>query len=729
MARHKSSVPSGKVAVESTTTKTAQRKKSLSANAKKSSQSSSEPEKGLSIHAILNGTDDSKPLDNSATLSSIPKYEKRSLAEKKLLHKFDTEVLSSEMAMKTLSDLRGETQEKYLYQIRRYIRHCANRGLDNFFVTKTLAKELIQSEISRRGQISENTIKSIRSPLNKLYHMNRIVYPNEQPFELLSDDLIEELVQSYTGKVKTSTTIPAPSAPESATEGEDIDATKIIKLGKVAKKKLSTNEIFLLQMFTNHIINSEKTKPILQNLTGKTFKAYSTDMKRFIRYCASQNMDNFLLNNDVLRSYLRHEVQNSSSGYASTRLKNLRSSLLKLNQLNRIAFDSAYHEKNLVDVMSEFLREAENLESKGILSSNKSTEDEKILQSNGIVYNQRSNLEESLFEKLNEMYTHSKILNGLTEASKRLYSAEIKRYVQYCASKGLNNFKLNGEMLKSFLIEDIIPKTPHITTKKLKEILSRLNRLHQLNNEGDESQPRQSRIPNMKLVKDFLESYEAGNETGEDELLLEKEESAAFSEAIKTARRAQKRSANDDIIRKQDVLHQIVDSGVVDGAWKGNSTVEEHSKKRSRLSSQPTDDNNEKQPRKEQLYQFHMNSSISTVVEVVEEWTLVTERVERWDLKWIRNDRDLQLYNARKRVIELIKELSLELDNRVTTDVFQDKAPTASSIYEHLSFEIAVLIDQYIIEKQLSLDDLTRKIETFPTHSKREFIRILSRRK
>ena len=64
--------------------------------------------------------------------------------------------------MKQLQDIEiiatGNSREISLSN-RRYISHCANKGLDNFYVTYSLVKELIEVEIEKRGQITENTIK------------------------------------------------------------------------------------------------------------------------------------------------------------------------------------------------------------------------------------------------------------------------------------------------------------------------------------------------------------------------------------------------------------------------------------------------------------------------------------------------------------------------------------------------------------------------------------------
>ena len=106
------------------------------------------------------------------------------------------------MASKSFKSLRNETQEKYLYQIRRYICHCANKGLADFYVDYDLVKELIENEIEKRGQITENTIKSLRSSLNKLYHMNTIVYPTAQPHIILGDNIVQEIMSNYKENTK-----------------------------------------------------------------------------------------------------------------------------------------------------------------------------------------------------------------------------------------------------------------------------------------------------------------------------------------------------------------------------------------------------------------------------------------------------------------------------------------------------------------------------------------------
>ena len=51
----------------------------------------------------------------------MPVFQNRPANEQVLLNKFRTEVLENEAASRTLKSLQPETQEKYLYQIRRYI--------------------------------------------------------------------------------------------------------------------------------------------------------------------------------------------------------------------------------------------------------------------------------------------------------------------------------------------------------------------------------------------------------------------------------------------------------------------------------------------------------------------------------------------------------------------------------------------------------------------------------
>ncbi|ABN65010.2 predicted protein [Scheffersomyces stipitis CBS 6054] len=640
------------------------------------------------------------------------RFGKRSDAEKELLSKFDKEVLSSEAAMKTLSYLRNETQEKYLYQIRRYIRHCANKGLDNFFVTKALAKELIQAEISRRGQISENTIKSIRSPLNKLYHMNRIVYPLDQPFELLSDDLIEELIQSYNQeKEKASSSTVETNEEQKSLE---VKKDKIVKIGETTKKKTSENEVKLISKFSNEITNSDKTRHILNSLTAKTFKAYSTDIRRFIRYCASQGLNNFLLNNDILRSYLINEVQNKNSGYALARLKNLRSSLLKLNQLNAIAYNDTYHESDLVDVMNEFLAEVEKNEPGGenesaTLSplkrkrnnSDPSPESDHDPVSKGLINTPQSKLEGKLLAKLNILFEDTTLLNGLTEASKRLYCSEIARYVRFCAKISLDSFHVRGEILKRFFIEDIIPNNPNITVKKMREILSRLNRLHQINGEHDVNHPRE--IPNISVLKEFLESYESNKSVIEND---------------STRGKSQKRN-NDAIIRKSDVLHQIVEVSSTEGEiGQRKSSARETFRKGPKLAD--IIDGTIENARPRVAPKFHINRAITTIIEIIEEWQLIEERVRKWGLDWIQDSGDHELYASRKVVSDFLNDLVAESG--------ATSSQAGSTIYDSGRFEIGLVIDDYISRQKLSLHDFISKIQNYPTHSKREFVRILSQR-
>lgn len=259
-----------------------------------------------------------------------------------LLSKFDKEVLSNPEARKQLLALRPETQEKYLYQIRRYIRHCAAQKMSNFIVTKKLSLGLIESELETRGEISSNTVKSIRSPLNKLCNMNRIVYGDKQDLDPLNE-LVDEIFEEYL--LKENLTVDS---------NEPRHKKRRIKAGKapaMEKKPLSPEEIALVAKFKHEIMESPQTEALVSNLTGSTLRAYLVDIKRYVKYCARCGLKDFLLTKEAVDGFLRLEMK-AHSDPSTTKLKSVRSSLLKLLQLIALAYGVVFDDKYIVDMIN-----------------------------------------------------------------------------------------------------------------------------------------------------------------------------------------------------------------------------------------------------------------------------------------------------------------------------------------------------------------------------------------
>ncbi|CAK9437313.1 uncharacterized protein LODBEIA_P16910 [Lodderomyces beijingensis] len=515
----------------------------------------------------------------------------RTAEEQALLTKFENEILKNQEAMKTLNKLRNETKEKYLYQMKRYIRFCASKGLDNFFVTLELAKELVDREIVKRGSISENTIKSIRSPLNKLYAMNEIVYGSQQPDAYLGDQFIKDIVirqqqrqqeqqfeqlhlqrqmednepstnsgstgggsgsllslnkaptslsQTASSSIvdkslpSTDASISPPKRANNMEEDANLDVArnphpggtsresetqiktlpssstssssqvnlnpKFARLSESTKHRLSDREEVLLRKFDDEVLESTKTQDILQNLTENTFKSYATDIKRFIRFCARKGKNDSLIDENILTRFLQFEASKNRK----YKLKNVRTSLLKLHQLNCLAYDLEFLEGNIVLVMNRFLDN--NNHNHNHNSPNTPTQDS---EQQIIEEEDEDDEHDHLVVKLKELYETSNVLRGLSDASKKLYSNDFNRYASFCSRIGLQHFDLSGELILRFFKEDIISRAPTITSKKLQEILSRLSRLHTLNVELKATQS--ETIENVELVKSFLKEYNNNN--------------------------------------------------------------------------------------------------------------------------------------------------------------------------------------------------------------------------
>ncbi|CCE42902.1 uncharacterized protein CPAR2_205450 [Candida parapsilosis] len=475
-------------------------------------------------------------------------------AEQTLLNKFETEVMTNKDVQASLEKLKIETKDKYLYQIRRYIRFCANKGQSNFYVTTQLAQEMIANEaVKKRGvvvshNLTENTIRSIRSPLNKLYFMNKIVYGDQQQNELLGEQFIQHMIGSVTQKEKPGnddedkdrsgvenkddrhkkeknqvvedeavdceSNLKAQMADKANRDSSSISSivltlntdsvtsasSKSFGLSGNSKHRLSESEESLLRKFDQEILANPKTQEILSNLTGNTFKSYATDIKRFIRYCARKGKKDFLIDDDILTRFLSFQTSkgtaNSGSSNRRYSLRNTRTSLLKLHQLNCLAYDLEFSEGDIVLTLNKFLDATDN--------ATDTLQQLQVSQSEAI--HDLGSEDDPLLVKLQQYYKSSTVLDGLSDQSRKLYANEFNRYALFCSQRGLQHFYLTGDLIKQYFVKEVIAHTPTISAKKLKEILSRLNRLHNLNIEIDPANtPKQ--VENIQVVKDFLNDY------------------------------------------------------------------------------------------------------------------------------------------------------------------------------------------------------------------------------
>ncbi|CAI5755612.1 unnamed protein product [Candida verbasci] len=715
---------------------------------------------------------------------SIHSYLNISEAERRLLVKFENDIVKNEDAINSIKSLKPETQEKYLYQIKRYIRFCANKGLDNFIVTADLAKELIVSTLSKkRDKISENTVKSIRSPLNKLYYMNKLIYSTQQPNIVLGDQFIQDIMSNLNKLEKSpvggssSTNLPLEQTTATATttstdtgdnsmsqskrllpntdDTEEIvtpsssSSGSIFKLSESTKHKLNKGELDLLKKFDQEVLESTKTKGLLDNLTMNTFKAYATDIKRFVRFSAKQGKDNFLIDQDILTNFLTYTVNKTKKN----NLKNLRTSLLKLHQLNCLAYDLDYSEGEIIFVLNKFLE---------------SVDLEQSIEPNG-----ETVAEKRLLAKLEGMYKTSNVLSGLSVSNKRLYVSEFNRYASFCnREEKLDNFKLTGDLIKAYYEKDIILKTPNISVKKLQEILTRLKRLHVLNVEKFPDLYSED-IENFEIVKEFLKEYEkthnptnstsSASDNGDDGPSTNSGASSSVSSlganvppliftndpdppalpqpAPVTSSvsdqsgdsnhtqslRKPSTSKDQNYLRHRGVMPNYAESSVGEsssssGSYRIDENVESDDNKitdelitkRQKVDSLPETNKN--------IPQFVMNSNIKTVTQLVEEWSLILKRTEKWGLDWIKDLTDFQLYNSRKTVADFLQGLLPILNETAEGKSF-------NQIEDDLIYEIAKIFDQYMDRMKINLPDLINKIETYPVYTKKEFSRILNRRK
>lgn len=812
---------------------------------------------------------DSHPILSGNRNKSTHYLSRNRQREKILLKKFEDEVLNNEVASKSFKSLRNETQEKYLYQIRRYICHCANKGLADFYVDYDLVKELIENEIEKRGQITENTIKSLRSSLNKLYHMNTIVYPTAQPHIILGDNIVQEIMSNYkeTTKKKNTQAIVEGSSSSSSTpltsrsttlkepsdasiisgksgissststfpssieskeqyypEGEDggqgqnefpgsgADRPEVkFRLSTTSKIKLLPEEESLLNKFNQEVLESERTADILSSLTENTFKSYATDMKRFLRFCARQGRTDTFIVENILKKFLTSEVDKSKKSNS----KKLRTSLLKLHQLNCQAYNLDYSEGDIVFLINKHV---DGSGPTGLANESPFS----VEQFNST----------NLLDRLDEMLNTTNQLGGITEANKILHKNEFKRYALFCSNNNFNHFHVNGETVVQYL-EELTRNDSTINSKNLRRCLKKLSLLHSLNEENFDNYP--TSIENIELVEEFIKNFKAatsgithpissstdpsssgdgtsaGTYSGVSSSIsslgvnvpplflseqsgeggsANREETVSSLSSEKFNKDAGSREpinvsdtqGQDENLLSASPLSAILQPGAtlncVEGELKeiankednhgddnensenevnqdesndGNNyhknyteidgTIDSDEEESGSVSDDEVDDSGNKEedssdssiytskrqkleslpPTTDFIPPFVMNSDIRTVIQLVEEWTLIVKRTNKWGLGWIKTHVDHQIYNDRKILIEFIEDILPELDEK-------NKGKTITEVDEDQVYEIAKVFDQYITRREITLNDLIRKIVNNPVYSKKEFLRIFTRR-
>lgn len=642
------------------------------------------------FHTQFNASHYSTPATNTTAHHNL-EYLPR---EKSLLQKFDDEVLTNAAAARVLNTSHYN-QPRQLQFIRDFVKLCASKGLNNFYVTYANAKEFIVNESAKGVKLNESLVREIMSSLTALQNMNKIVYGGVQTHEPLDEKLLCEALdiinKDKSGHDLTATSarqaLPAsnPKAEYPVTSGR-LEKT-FFKLSEVSKHRLSEGEVLLLKKFDNEVIESDKTTAILRNLTENTFKSYSTDIKRFIKFCARQGRDHFLLEQEILTKFIKLEFNQKKNKLTSTRLRNLRSSLLKLHQLNSLAYDIEYSEGQVVYLINKFLDNIERL------PAFEESEQDKLLA------------------RLESMCEKTTLLSGLSEASRKLYFNEYSRYVMFCGRQGLDHFHLTGELIKTFFIKDIIARKPNFSAKKLQEILSRLNRLHSINAEEFPNYP--SIIPDIHVVKEFLKEYKKSTAI---ELAANSSTSVSASAEVSSSTTTTSTSTPFSSLEGGEKKRRKSVNGDRPGSTIDSLPAIRGVEDENDVELQGRNESKKSKSTEEKVPPFVMNRNIETVTQLVEEWYLILQRNSKYGQGWIQTDIDFEYYHNRKVVMDLIEQLLQEAYEKGIKD-------------EDCVYDIANVFDDYMERKHIGLDELTNKVKNYSIYTKREFLRILSNRK
>ena len=661
--------------------------------------------------------------------------------------------------------------------------------------------------------------------------MNRIVYSVQQPYLVLGDNIVQEIMSTHKDKVQSikqsssgkgsssSSSTPLTSRSntlkelsETNTEAtifssltktsfekdndnendlEDLDGDIVaassgvdaIKLSESSKTKLTEAEEYLLKKFNQEVLESENVSTILSSLTPNTFKSYATDMKRFIRFCARHGKTDSVIDEDILNKFLALSVDKSKKSNS----KKLRTSLLKLHQLNCEAYNLDYSEGDIVFLINKYLDSSGN-------------QDEYLPPTD-------TGNQMDLIAKLEEMYISTNEFDGFTEANKILHKNEFKRYALFCSGQGLQHFHVTGETVTQFFITEIVSQDSNIPVKKLRKILKRLLILHKLNAEIFVDYPLV--VEGLETVEEFLTSHKTRpgfnpsgsssteaassssggtgantysgatssissltanvpplffNDQGGTGNLLSSEQASGSSGGDNfkdNPAHVRLPLSNEALENELLQLEPIPPFEKVDKSSKAiggpieesgdddddddddDDVVDVHASEfPPAVNLNPEDDSGNKDEEESEESHYHskrqkieilpdtndlipafvMNSNITTVTQLAEEWTLIVKRTKKWGLGWIKNQLDFQIYTSRKVIIDFIEQLLPELSE-------DNSNKPIIEVDEDYIYDIVKVFDQYMLRKEMRLNDLVRKIEANPIYSKKEFLRILTRRK
>ena len=555
------------------------------------------------------------------------------------------------------------------------------------------------------------------------------------------------------------------------------------RLSESSKTKLTEAEEYLLKKFNQEVLESENVSTILSSLTPNTFKSYATDMKRFIRFCARHGKTDSVIDEDILNKFLALSVDKSKKSNS----KKLRTSLLKLHQLNCEAYNLDYSEGDIVFLINKYLDSSGN-------------QDEYLPPTD-------TGNQMDLIAKLEEMYISTNEFDGFTEANKILHKNEFKRYALFCSGQGLQHFHVTGETVTQFFITEIVSQDSNIPVKKLRKILKRLLILHKLNAEIFVDYPLV--VEGLETVEEFLTSHKTRpgfnpsgsssteaassssggtgantysgatssissltanvpplffNDQGGTGNLLSSEQASGSSGGDNfkdNPAHVRLPLSNEALENELLQLEPIPPFEKVDKSSKAiggpieesgdddddddddDDVVDVHASEfPPAVNLNPEDDSGNKDEEESEESHYHskrqkieilpdtndlipafvMNSNITTVTQLAEEWTLIVKRTKKWGLGWIKNQLDFQIYTSRKVIIDFIEQLLPELSE-------DNSNKPIIEVDEDYIYDIVKVFDQYMLRKEMRLNDLVRKIEANPIYSKKEFLRILTRRK
>ena len=85
---------------------------------------------------------------------------------------------------------------------------------------------------------------------------------------------------------------------------------------------------------------------------------------------------------------------------------------------------------------------------------------------------------------------------------------------------------------------------------------------------------------------------------------------------------------------------------------------------------------------------------------------------QKWGLGWIKNQLDFQIYTSRKVIIDFIEQLLPELSE-------DNSNKPIIEVDEDYIYDIVKVFDQYMLRKEMGLNDLVRRLRQTQSIPKR----------